>query len=485
MSRTLRFTRWLGCFGLAALCFVACRPAPSVSADPWARCWLPGLDEPARCRTVRVPAGPAAPDREVELFVAMLDAGSPDPQRAPLFFLAGGPGQAASRVAAAVLPSLRKVRRQRALVFVDQRGTGHSAPLDCRLTEPGRDALLDVFADTLAPDAVRRCRSGVTWPLSAYGTAQASDDLDAVRRALGLSRVALYGISYGTRLGLVHLARHGGTVEAAIFDGVLPAEVPLFDSFDVDGQAALQTLARDCLAEAPCARAYGDVSVAVGRLLDGLSEPRTVVARHPRTGQRVSLRVTRAGVALALRALLYDADVAATLPMAVSRAVADDFGPLWTATALLVDGADRTTDAGLMLAVTCAEDVPRLSNGLRVGFVGDAMVAQIRAACAVFEAPAAAPLPAAASLADAPPVLLLSGALDPVTPPRHAERLAQRHGWLHRVLPGVGHGAGRHGCGPSVMAEFLAEPRSARPDLDCGRPTRRPPFVLPDAGGTP
>lgn len=459
--------------------FAACRDEPAAAAPTaWRQCWLPGLEEPAECRTVEVPGGEHAPGQRVALFVARLRADRPDAARPPLFFLAGGPGQSATAVAGPMASALRYVRSDRDLIFVDQRGTGRSGAIGCELLAEGADPLRDVFSGSLDADAVRRCRARLPLPPLAYGTATASDDLDAVRRALGLPAIALYGVSYGTRLALVHLARHGDTVEAVILDGALPADVPLFATFDEDAEAALAALVRDCAGDAACHAAFPDPRRDLERVLSRAASGPKVRAPHPRTGAATELPIDRAGVALGVRALLYDTQIAANLPLAVSAAAAGDYASLWTAAALLVDGASATTDAGLMLAVVCAEDVPRLDPAdPGSGFLGDAMTRQIVQACAIWDGPVAAPLPRARDAAQRP-ILVISGALDPVTPPRHIEAFAEQRGAVHLILPGVGHGAGRHGCGPRAMADFLAAPATARPDLACGKKTRRPRFNL-------
>lgn len=88
----------------------------------------------AQCAQLQVPENPAAPNgRKLALKIAWLesDAGAshaPD----PVFFIAGGPGQSATQVAAIVDMGLREVRKQRDIFLVDQRGTGGSHPLECR-----------------------------------------------------------------------------------------------------------------------------------------------------------------------------------------------------------------------------------------------------------------------------------------------------------------------------------------------------------------
>ena len=84
------------------------------------------------------------------------------------------------------------------------------------------------------------------------------------------------------------------------------------------------------------------------------------------------------------------------------------------------------------------------------------------------------------------PVLLLSGALDPITPQAHAEaaKATLSHG-THLVVPGVGHGTSAHGCVPELIAQFLEAGSGAGLDGGCVDGLGRPPFFVSFAGPTP
>ena len=148
----------------------------------------------AQCASVEVPEDPAQPQgRRIALNIAWLPAGergttAPD----PVFFLAGGPGQAATEYAALIDFALRDVRKQRDIVLVDQRGTGALSPLVCRdsngqaLRPPADDA---TGVDEIA-DFAQRCMQALAGKADPrqYTTTRAVGDLDAVRRAIGAQR---------------------------------------------------------------------------------------------------------------------------------------------------------------------------------------------------------------------------------------------------------------------------------------------------------
>lgn len=115
----------------------------------------------AQCATLQVPEDRAQPaGRRIGLRIAWLESGSSGSnQPDPVFFLAGGPGQAASEVAVIVDTALRQVRKQRDIFLVDQRGTGGSNPLSC-LGADGKELPMDEDAapsEALLRDYAQRC----------------------------------------------------------------------------------------------------------------------------------------------------------------------------------------------------------------------------------------------------------------------------------------------------------------------------------------
>src|SRR5258708_14632849 len=86
----------------------------------------------ARCGILKVPEDPALPGgATIDLSVAVVPALNRRTAAAPLFLLAGGPGQAASDLYASFAGAFARVNRNHDIVLVDQRGTGRSAPLKC------------------------------------------------------------------------------------------------------------------------------------------------------------------------------------------------------------------------------------------------------------------------------------------------------------------------------------------------------------------
>jgi len=193
--------------GAAALT-LACAGAGSATL-PLHACRLAGLDHDAQCGVLERPLDPARPEgTQIALHVVVIPALARQKQPDPVFFFAGGPGQSAVGLAGTAQMLMQRLAQRRDLVLIDQRGTGHSAPLQCDVPAPD-EALaraLDRSREVAALDACRAKLEKLPWgDLRFYTTTIAMADADAVRAALGAPQVDLVGISYGTRAALEYL----------------------------------------------------------------------------------------------------------------------------------------------------------------------------------------------------------------------------------------------------------------------------------------
>ncbi len=135
------------------------------------------------------------------------------------------------------------------------------------------------------------------------------------------------------------------------------------------------------------------------------------------------------------------------------------------------------------LSVICAEDIPRITREdldlLGQSFFGRALVDDFVRACRIWPrgtVPADYYTPVRSSV----PVLILSGGLDPATPPRHGEQVAATlPNSRHVVAPQLGHGVSLHGCAPRLIEAFVRKGSAADIDGKCLQRIPRPMFVMP------
>ena len=156
------------------------------------------------------------------------------------------------------------------------------------------------------------------------------------------------------------------------------------------------------------------------------------------------------------------------------------------------EGASDLMAAGLMLSVTCAEDLSRISQAerdalLEEPFLGTGLLDMVRGSCDHWkfgEVPESLFEPVRSDL----PMLLLSGSEDPVTPERWAVETARTLGNATLVtVPATAHGAAGAGCADKLIRDFYNNPQDHGFNLerDCLDAVRRPPFFVDFSGPVP
>ena len=444
-------------------------------------CHLPGAEGALRCLAVPVPLDYAKSDaRGLNIHVTIAPAYREGAKADPLFVLAGGPGQAGSEVIVLLPTALKRVRATRDIVFIDQRGTGLSGKLDCE-DKPEHETMSDAELEA----EVKRCIGASRTPFAAYTTANAARDIEEVRRALGYGKINVWGGSYGTRLGQAYARAYPASVRALILDGVAAPD-QVIPAGGRDGQAALDKLFEQCARDAGCNKAYPNLRAEFDSLAARAEGGLSLSIADPRTAQPVTFRMTGQRFTGTVHSILYSPADARRLPFLIHSAWQGRWEPFIARHNVGGDFAGEGGTAYLMhLAVVCAEDVPRMTPALMkedAALLTRALAERMPDMCKTMKVPAvpyAAPVPIEA------PVLLLSGALDPVTPPRRAESAARHMTHArHLVVANAGHGVSQLGCAPRLLREFLDAP-SATLDAKCLAEIPAPTFQLGSAGPQP
>jgi pimeloyl-ACP methyl ester carboxylesterase len=457
-------------------------------------CRLQAVENGALCGRLMRPLDPAQPQgTQIELHLAVLPAVARNKKPDPVFFFAGGPGQSAIALAGPIGQLLTRTQNRRDVVLIDQRGTGRSAPLQCPEPSPLLP-LSEVTDPAQQVQGLKDCRQALQQlpygDLRFFSTVLASQDAEAVRQALGSPQVNLVGGSYGTRAALDYLRQFPQAVRRVVLDGVAPPDMVLPASFSPDGQAALEKLLVDCETSEPCRTRYPDLRTDWGALLASL--PREVTVDHPVTGRPERFTLARDTVLGFVRSPLYAPALASALPLAITEGARGRFEPLMGLGLAMGGRSSQQLAAGMHFSVVCSEDVPRLSASTEaVGAdFGDQFARLYQNVCADWPR-AAVPAEFYTLPATKAATLVLSGGLDPATPPRHGARVTQALGPLarHVVVPHAGHGVMALGCMRDVVYRFIDAPTDAaaqQVDADCAQTMPRPgAFMLPAAPATP
>jgi pimeloyl-ACP methyl ester carboxylesterase len=269
-----------------------------------------------------------------------------------------------------------------------------------------------------------------------------------------------------------------------VLDGVAPAGMKLPFSFVADGDAALERLLAACAAEKHCARSYPNLRETIAVLRARVARvPARVVIQDPRTGERHVITVNENVLLSGMFRPLYIAELASLLPYGVVAAAAGDFNPLLAQNLEFADDIAENLSIGMHLSVICAEDVPRITpqdlDGAARSFFGRALVDDFVRACRIWPKGPVPPdfyEPVRSDVA----ALLLSGGIDPATPPRHAIEVARTlPNARHLVAPQLGHGVSLHGCAPRLIETFIRKGTADGLDASCLERIPRPLFVVP------
>ncbi|QQP98423.1 alpha/beta fold hydrolase [Lysobacter enzymogenes] len=417
---------------LAALCIALACAAPALAREaPAPLAFKPYAMETKGNGTIateeaflEVPRKHSEPDGpRIRLRVVRLPATGGDGRTAPVVYLAGGPGGSGFGTALGPRwPVFDRVRRETDVLLLDQRGTDFSQmPPECSQShrfddaQPlQREAALAALRTTAAACIAEWRKSGVD--LAAYTTAESADDIEDLRRAMGLKRLSLWGMSYGTHLALATVRRHGSSLDRVVLMG---SEGP-------DDTIKLPLAADALLADlAVVARKDGfdDLQGSARRVLEALRRQPREGRSSMHDGRKVVIGEYDAQIAIANA--LGRRSTQRMLPLMLREAEAGDYSLLagfvlmmreslggFRAMPLAMDVASGQSPQRRALVEAQAREslfgdalnfpFPQLADGLGLVDLGDAFRAPLRSEV---------------------PVLFVSGSLDGRTPRANAQAL--------------------------------------------------------------
>jgi pimeloyl-ACP methyl ester carboxylesterase len=404
----------------------------------------------------------------------------------PLVFFAGGPGQAATESWPLVAYALRKVNENRDILLVDQRGTGQSNPLKCPEIE--LEEALSADWDALAR-STRECLESLDGDPRFYTTTIAMHDIDAARAALGYEQVNLFGGSYGTRAAQVYLRLFPDQVRTVVLDGVVPQTLALGSEHAAKLDQSIYRVLAACDEDPDCGEAFPDTGSKLSELAALLGQtPVQVAVEHPNSGEPVTLTFDRDVLASSLRFLSYSSDTQAMLPLLIDEAHAERrFDRLASQMLIAASGLQQSISQGMEMSVMCAEDYPWYPRQREPNdyLMGDLMARAVEIQCGIWPrgpVPEGFHDPVSADV----PVLLLSGELDPVTPPEYGDAVAADFPRaMHLVAPGQGHIVSTRGCMGELVSQFIIAADFAALDTACISQMQATPYFLSLTGPKP
>lgn len=366
------------------------------------------------------------------------------------------------------------------LILLDPRGSGESHPsLTCpQWTDAVWETIhlpldakeeLDYFSE-LSLNCARWWNKRVR--LSSYTTGETVDDMEAIRRALGLRQWDIIGFSHGTRLALELIRKYPDGVRAAVLDspvpadaGTLPPRRPL--------EVVLDRLGEDCARSDKC-KQYGD-------LRDNLDEATKRIAKEtpPITvvfdNATLTLALTPSRFVDVVILALYDEEMTKSLPR-FARQLADG---KWDSPAMgvfaenaMLVWLDYDFAWTLFDATICRENlIPGRGESDGHIFPGRVfpwsdMERVTRRHCRrINDITGGSSSPIRPPLVSDKPMIIIGGRYDMATPAEHAQTLARRLENAQLLTVPMGHTPMQKSqCITEIARRFLRSPNAPLSD---------------------
>jgi pimeloyl-ACP methyl ester carboxylesterase len=466
--------KWLACFSVMLL-FVSSltmaenmEQASEKSKLKIETCHLKGIKEQVKCGSLWVPENyNNVAGEQISINFAVIPAIDNSENKQPFMFLAGGPGQAAVELASPILSMFKDIRKTHDILFIDQRGTGKSHPLNC--TESEKQNVYQVIPEDFTEQEITDCIAEFKGDTTQYNSENAIRDFDEVRKALGYKTVNVYGGSYGTRAALVYLRMFPNSLRSVVLDSVGPIEVPI-GTFGLSSAQSFDKLIRHCASNTACQQAFPNLAEEFKQLQARLEKPITVSIQHPRLGTKTDLVLNNSKLINLIRLQLYNVQTRSLVPLVIHQAFLENYRPIAGLLAQSENGLGMYM--GLTFNIVCNEDVPRITPEMLAkdadnDFGGNASHFAWLKACPLW--PQYRPSetfyqPVTANV----PTLILSGGLDPVTPISNGEKSAATLPNSHHIIvPNSAHIVASHSCAPLIISEFIEKLTPNELDESC------------------
>lgn len=365
----------------------------------------------------------------------------------PVVYLVGGPGASGIFIGRAIrLRLMLQMRDAGDVILLDQRGVGLSKPnlnyeenWSIPLDRPASREDYLAAAKSLARQCVDRFTAqGVD--LACYNTNESADDVDDLRRALGVEEISLCASSYGTHLSFAVIRRHPESVHRAILTGVEgPGDTLKLPS---DIQRQLEKIDALCKRDAALSKTVPGFLDLLSKVLSDLKEhPVTVQIKHPKNGDMVSIVIGDYDLAVYVAEMCGRVHTLQNLPAALYAMSQGNFETLAQAS---FGYRTAGVDSAMSLVMDCASGVTperylRIKKESTTCLLGDAINApypDICEACGDVDLGAAFRAPVTSKV----PVLFISGSLDGRTPESNAlEAMKGFPNGLSLLVENVGH----------------------------------------------
>jgi pimeloyl-ACP methyl ester carboxylesterase len=475
----------LGVLNASAAAF--CATAANLPRFEPTTCWFEAADALTRCGFLFVPENRQNPtSAELRLPIVRIAFPAKTIAADPILFINGGPGGDSGLREGTIASWWRDISQnswmnEREMILMDQRGSGLASPsLNCPEFDTEAFSIAYDIGDEggawqsemlALGDSCRDRLLAEGRDLAAYNSVAAADDVADLQKLLAIEALNVYAASYGTRIALTLMRDHPEAIRSVILESVVPMDVDFMLEQQGSLARSIEKVAAGCAADRDCAARYPDLGRRFAERLRRLDEaPVEIRITDPVNLQEMTVEVNGGVLQESLLHVFYGGEEMKYLPNLIHSLIKGD-------DAFLADWIQRDAwgwygsdvmSEGAYLSFVCSENVPftdlstleaeaaRYPAYNAGGIVGyqDVMM------CPHWPVGAVA-VHEREPVTSAIPTLLLSGDLDPVTPPAFADRAAQSlSNSFNFVIPGAGHTPLTHSsCANEIAEEFLNNPQ--------------------------
>ncbi len=416
------------------------------------------LSEHVKFGYLSLPESRTSPDsREIHMAFTIISSFSDNPLPDPVIIIPGGPGFGASEFVEQITRSefAQKILQNRDVVLVDPRGCGYSYPSICDNLNTDEFRLMSAFSrgakrDAMLEEAVNKCvetiaATGVD--VFAYNSVEVAHDLETLRTTLGYEKWNIRGHSYGSRYGMTLMQLYPLSVRSAVLSGLVPL-IHYSDRTVVNLSRSLRLLFEKCETDPDCDAAFPDLESDFIHLLERLqNEPISIPDYALKSISRDAYFITPDMVLNGLFSLLYEKNGIEVIPL-ITHYLAR--GNDWIAQSMTIPLANQfsasKTDANFIISNNDSERDPDFKSQIApdelTKLIGYYMQEHLTNDLFSY-------WPVIRGTNQTPketwnptdiPVLMISGEMDPVTPPEYAEAVsAYFSNGVHYVVSSSGH----------------------------------------------
>jgi pimeloyl-ACP methyl ester carboxylesterase len=456
-----------------------CATPPRVTA-----CHMPGLEDKIDCIKLAVPLDWAKPDgAKIDIFAARLTALSRGQAKDAFVMIPGGPGQSGDALIPLATGKLKAIRQQRDIILIYPRGTARSNPLICTNVDAQKN-----FDGNALKIAAQKCSADQKYNPAFFTSLEIVKDIEALRVALNYPQLSIWGGSFGSRLAQHYARDYPAHTRLIVLDSVAPVGVSILETTPVAAQSALDNISASCAKDKVCVKNNGNISQRANDLINQLSRTPMKYASQDSISTKTTVQqIDGRQFASAVHFSLYDPNLRALVPQFISQAANGNFKPILAFSSMAGNSLDESIAVGANFSALCAEDY-RITNAAKLravaakSFLKEGPAEMLAAICPIWiqkRVPEVYLKPFKSNV----PALLLSGVLDPITPPTSGAIAALYFtNSFHIIIPASSHISSAFGCAPRNIVNFVETLKNNPADWACIK-TPTPPTALATPNG--